>query len=693
MNRKVHFLVNTFIFLCHLFLRTNVMNAQVPSQLQKSGDVVIAADTQEKTGQKYDLHGKVSIHYGEMELTSDAMNYDADTGIAMAKGNVHFTRAGLGEEFWATDGEYNLRTGAGRFQNVIGNVGGHVRSGSSILSTSNPFYLEAERVDRTEEQFYRVYNAKITVCSMPDPTWNFIATEATIRPNDSAYIYHSKLKVLNLPVFYFPVFYHSLKENPRNSGFLIPSVGNNSRLGYFVGDSFFWAINRSADAEIGAQYLSLRGWSQSGSLRFRPSANNYLNMSYYGVLDRGYGTQKIDQGGRTATATGIVSLPLDFRGVVDFHYLSSLTFRQAFTQTYNEAVFSENHSSGFVTKNGGSYSLNGLMSNLQNFESGQVNDSITIRQLPEIEFNSVERTVFRNFPLRVSWQTSAGMVSRDEPTVSSNPTAGSLKTGTLNRLEFYPRATIPLRWGAFHLTASAGYRARRYSDSRDGSSVMQSSLYSGSHDFSVELAFPALSRNFSSLGPIHRSSVRHVIEPKATFNFTGGVKDFSNILLFDERDLVSNTKNLEYSISNRILATRGGGVPAQEIFSWQLKQQYYFDPSFGSSVIELQRNVLLPVLEFSGNSFLYGQRKFSPIVSLLRFHPLAHYGVELRQDYDTTLKRFTNAAFSGDVNYGQVFASVSEFVVRSPAALSPPSDQIHITAGYGKQGRAVFFFE
>ena len=121
-----------------------------------------------------------------------------------------------------------------------------------------------------------------------------------------------------------------------------------------------------------------------------------------------------------------------------------------------------------------------------------------------------------------------------------------------------------------------------------------------------------------------------------------------------------------------------------------MKQQYYFDPSFGGALRPEQRNVFLPTLEFSGNAFLEVPRRFSPIISILRFRPFAHYDIEFRQDYDTTLRRFANAAFLGNVSLGQAFASVSEFLVRTPNVLSPPSDQIHFTGGYGKQGRAGF---
>lgn len=166
-----------------------------------------------------------------------------------------------------------------------------------------------------------------------------------------------------------------------------------------------------------------------------------------------------------------------------------------------------------------------------------------------------------------------------------------------------------------------------------------------------------------------------------------GANPLHRPFLFDETDLVTNTRDVEVSITNRLLAKRQPGAQAQEVLSWELKQQYYFTPSFGGAVQPEQRNVFLPTLEFSGNAFILEPRRFSPIVSILRFRPFAHYDVEFRQDYDTNERRFTNAAFLSAVNIGQAFVSLSQFLVRTPNTLSPPSDQTHFTVGYGRHGR------
>ena len=41
-----------------------------------------------------------------------------------------------------------------------------------------------------------------------------------------------------------------------------------------IGDSFYWAINRSMDATVGGEYLSKRGWALQENYRYRPDEDS-----------------------------------------------------------------------------------------------------------------------------------------------------------------------------------------------------------------------------------------------------------------------------------------------------------------------------------------------------------------------------------------------------------------------------------
>ena len=682
--RATHLFCIAVVLLQHLFISGNGYS-QVPFQLQsgsQNDSLELKADSQERIGNRYRLLGNVEVAYGEMRLSAEEAEYDASTGELTARGEVQFTERRHDASIRARRAVYNLRQSTGLFEEVEGSIGGMVTSGSALLSTTNPYYFTAESVERISESTYRVYNGNITVCSPPRPTWTFSAPVATIRAGVSVRIQRAKLRLLGVPVFYFPYIFRSLRQVPRSSGFLMPTLGNNSRLGVVLGDSFFWAINRSMDAEIGAEYLSKRGWSQRADFRMRPAASSYLRLSYYGVVDSGFGPHKEDQGGRTARAEGVALIPGGIRGVLDYNYLSSLTFREAFAQSYTEAVNSEIHSSGFLTNNSETLRFNLLFSQIENFQSRAPGDTVRLRLLPSGELNGREQPLWKNSPVWFSWESSAAWVSRKEPALE--PSSG-LRTSFLERLEFHPRLTIPLRWKALQLTPVLGFRATHSGDSKDPATaglLSGDSWHRVAPTLSVEWALPTLSKLYSGAGPLYADSFRHAIEPRVTFRYVNDAGEVTRALWFDARDLLSSTKELEYSVTNRIFV-KGQGAGAREAFSWELKQHYYFDSAFGGALVAGRRNVLPSSLLLSGHAFLDGPRRFSPVVSLLRFHPSGHYDVEFREDYDPLLHRFVQGGLTGNARWGEAFLSVNHSFVRSTPVLAAPSNQVGFNVGYG----------
>jgi LPS-assembly protein len=161
--------------------------------------------------------------------------------------------------------------------------------------------------------------------------------------------------------------------------------------------------------------------------------------------------------------------------------------------------------------------------------------------------------------------------------------------------------------------------------------------------------------------------------------------DFGEILLFDEQDVIANTRELEYSFTNRILSIRQPG--AYELFSFELRQQYYFNNDFGGALVEGRRNVFYSPLLLTGSAFLDRARRFSPLVSYLRFRPATHLELEMREDYDPELHRFSHGGFVGRMQFGEDFLSMSHSFVRSSPVLATPANQVGFSLGHGNLTR------
>src|SRR6202171_864441 len=172
---------------------------------------------------------------------------------------------------------------------------------------------------------------------------------------------------MGMPVFYFPFVTHPVQRQQRQSGLMIPSFGNSSTKGKIAGESVYWVFNRSMDATLGAEYFSKRGWFQRGEFRARPSDSSYLYLNYQGMLDRGIGTPRQDQGGEDAHCIAERAFGT-FRGVANVDYLSSFVFRIAFTDVYTQAIDSEVRSQIFLSNTTNGSHFNALAERYQNFE-------------------------------------------------------------------------------------------------------------------------------------------------------------------------------------------------------------------------------------------------------------------------------------------------------------------------------------
>ncbi|POA46133.1 hypothetical protein C1884_31425, partial [Pseudomonas sp. GW460-R15] len=73
----------------------------------------------------------------------------------------------------------------------------------------------------------------------------------------------------------------------RQSGFLLPLVGNSNQKGFVFGDAFYWAPRPWFDTTLGFDYFSRRGTAQRGQVRARPFENTSIRYDYFGVIDRG----------------------------------------------------------------------------------------------------------------------------------------------------------------------------------------------------------------------------------------------------------------------------------------------------------------------------------------------------------------------------------------------------------------------
>jgi LPS-assembly protein len=656
------------------------------------GEWLVRAVTQEMAGSVRKLRGHVELESSEMLFRADELDYNEATGYVEARGNVYFQHFTRNEELWADKVEYHLDDETGNFYNVRGSGQPRIDARPGVLTSTNPFHFEGEWAERLSEK-YILHNGWVTDCKIPNPWWKLSGPKFDIVPGERAIAYRSVFRVRKFPLFFTPVFYKSLEKVPRRSGFLTPNIGNSSRRGKMIGVGYYWAINRSYDATYRLQDFTARGLAHHLELRGKPYRGADFDAIIYGVQDRGLelpdGTRR-QQGGYDISAGGKAELPFGFQARGSLSYLSSLEFRQAFTESFNEAIFSEVHSVGVITRHWSSFTFNTVFARLENFQSIAPGDSVTIRKLPEFEFSSRDRRIWKDIPVWVSFDTTAGLLHRRNSCVSNSsglqdPCSAENQPyfetrSFLDRLNVEPRITTALHWKDFHLVPSFTIHETHYGERFGDGRIVGENILRSAREMDVQLIFPTLQRTFDKktwLG----EKLKHVIEPRASFRHVDGIQDFNEIIRFDETELISNTTEAEVSVTNRFYAKRGNVV--SEVLSWQVAQRRYFDPDFGGAVIPGQRNVVLSSITLTPYTFLDGPRTYSPVVSVLRAMPLAGLGFEWRTDYDPKRRGIVNSGFTTDFRRSKYFISAGHNQVHSIPFLSPSSNQVRGVLGLG----------
>lgn len=645
-------------------------------------DVRIRAVTQEVLGSVRKLRGAVLLETAEVKLTADEVDYDEKSGDAEARGHVTFESYKEGTKLFADKAEYNTERETGKFYNVKGTAPARVDPRPGVLTSDNPFYFEGKWGERIGNR-YVLHEGFFTDCIVPKPWWILRAKRFDVIPEDRAYATKTLFRLRGIPLLYSPGFYKSLKRLPRRSGFLTPNLGNSNRRGFMAGFGYFWAINRSYDAMYRGQYFSRRGLAHNLDFRGKPTQNSEFDFIVFGVKDRGLRINDtvIDGSGYQMTGRGKAEFKGGFSARADINYLSSFQFRQQFTESFQEAIFSETKSVAYITKHWSTFGFNGYFERLENFQSTFEGDKVLIRKLPEAQFLSRHRQI-RNWPLYWSFAGSGGLLRRTQPQFQSR--------NFVERLDVEPRLTAPVRLGLITLLPSAAIRGTYYGSSLDrpllpggATQVVGDNLFRRAADLSVGLELPALAKVMKAPAWIG-TQMKHVVETRANYRYVTGINNFNRIVRFDETELMANTHEVEIGVTNRLYAKQANGATS-ELLSWDLSWKRFLDPTFGGAVLPGRRNVIESTTSMTGFTFLDGPRSYSPVVSVLRFE--SWIGAEWRADWDPKLRRFGNSLLSVDGRYGNFLLSLGHVLVRNSPALAGSSNQFRTLVGWGQENR------
>ena len=396
----------------------------------------------------------------DKKLDADAVDYNDDTGDVEAWGNVRYENFLDGTKLNCDHATYNVNTETGIFYNVRGTSETKIVARPGLLTTNNPFYFEGKWGERTEGK-YIIHEGFVTDCKVPKPWWRLTSHQIRYPSRQSRHHVSRRVSRQESADFLFPRLLQIAESAaaperlPHAQHRAQLHLRRNVRPGLLLGHlpQLRCALSHSI--------LHARGVPRT-RLRFRGKVRPGTDFSFnvYAVQDRGINVgngviQK--QGGEEFTFDGHSDLGDGWLPRVHLDELSSFLFREAFSQSFHETIFSETHSVGFVIKHWSSFAFDIVAARDEEYENATPSDTIIIKKLPVAEFLSRDRQILGGvLPVWFSLNSSAGFLDRTQPEFQT--------PRFVSRVDVYPEVTTAFHFADFNLTASAAIRETEYSD-------------------------------------------------------------------------------------------------------------------------------------------------------------------------------------------------------------------------------------
>jgi LPS-assembly protein len=222
-------------------------------------------------------------------LTADEMTYDRDLGVVTASGNVEIAdedRILLADtisynqrlDVLTASGNVRLLEPSGEvifaeYAELTGDMKDGIIRNLRIL-LSDKARIAAAGARRSEGTVLEMRRAVYSPCNLcPDdptrpPLWQMKAIKVVHdKPRQTIAYTDAWLEIAGFPVAYTPYLIHPDPTVKRQSGFLVPSVGGSSDLGFVFQTPYFFNIAPHQDATVTPIYTSEQGPVLAGEYR------------------------------------------------------------------------------------------------------------------------------------------------------------------------------------------------------------------------------------------------------------------------------------------------------------------------------------------------------------------------------------------------------------------------------------------
>ncbi|MDT8319597.1 MAG: LPS assembly protein LptD [Xanthomonadales bacterium] len=197
--------------------------------------------------------GNVELFRADQHMSTERMLFDPVEETVTIPGDLSYEDRQVW--FRGSDARYSFSSESGRFSAVDYGLTGSSANGS------------AELVELVGGNTSILHRLEYTTCSGEQPDWLLHARELELKHDEGfgtargAWLEFKGVPILYAPYFSFPI------DDRRKSGFLYPSISQNSDSGMEVSVPWYWNIAPNQDATLEPRYFSNRGFMLTAEYR------------------------------------------------------------------------------------------------------------------------------------------------------------------------------------------------------------------------------------------------------------------------------------------------------------------------------------------------------------------------------------------------------------------------------------------
>lgn len=517
--------------------------------------------------------GNVSIDYKGSTLTADAVTVYLDTKDAVAEGEVVLTR-GL-DEFRGRKLRYNFETKQGVLTDALGKV--------------LPWYFGGDHVERKGEDSFVVEGGYLTTCDLTPPHYAIRTKRIEIRLDDRIVAKNVTFRTGGVPLFYAPVYNHSIKGGKiqRAGAGVVP--GHSSRWGFYALSTWALSLEEEISADIHLDERTERGFGTGIDVDYKTQIGEGEIKTYY-----------INDKKRQS--------PIDIRKDHD-RYRGRWLHRVALSPTTTLLGEYQKWSDRFITRD----YFNGefvedfrpdtratLVNNTTYLTSAltaqkRVNHFFTqTERLPELQMSSQQLPLF-----------GTGFYYQGEANMGSltRAVAGGART-TTERIDTSHELSYERNFSGFQMVPLIGIRETYYGKDLTNKEEVVRGLMTTGFDLSTRLR-----RHYevdTGIWGLELSGLRHILEPSLKYRYTPEPTLLpSQLPAFDEIDALTETDRLTFSLDNKLQTRRlfGERKEVVDLVDLVLSTNYDFKEGWDGQFKDILGNLEFRPSRFWGTIF------------------------------------------------------------------------------------------